>query len=198
VNIKNVRGMCSGLVATMAWFALPTTAWAQFGKPWERFEDPQTGDICGVVNTSNANLTVVAQTGEVILITGRDRRLNRLFVDEDNNVFYNGFAAGQILFADDADGYPAVFWMTDRGTVVKVDERTGEPSDSRLLPEEIGNTGCDPCGSIDDDPLCDRNPIDDNAGLNIWPILCGTGAAPGLLLLVVALPLLGRMHRCSR
>jgi len=198
VSFKNLRGTCSGLVAAVAWIALPTTALAQFGEDWDLFQDPETGETCGVVNTSNVDLTIVADTGEVILITGRDTLLDRLFVDEDNNVFYNGFASGQIVFADDADDYPSVFWITDRGTVVEVDERTGEPLDSGLFPEEVGNTGCDPCDSIDDDPFCYEDVIDGGDEVHFGPILCGAGAGPALLLSAAALPLVGRMHRRRR
>jgi len=198
VSFKNLRGTCSGLVAAVAWIALPTTALAQFGEDWDLFQEPETGETCGVVNTSNVDLTIVADTGEVILITGRDTLLDRLFVDEDNNVFYNGFASGQIVFADDADDYPSVFWITDRGTVVEVDERTGEPLDSGLFPEEVGNTGCDPCDSIDDDPFCYEDVIDGGDEVHFGPILCGAGAGPALLLSAAALPLVGRMHRRRR
>ena len=198
MSFKNLRGTCSGLVAAVAWIVLPTTALAQFGEDWDVFQDPETGETCGVVNTSNVDLTIVADTGEVILITGRDTLLDRLFVDEDNNVFYNGFASGLIVFADDADGYPSVFWITDRGTVVEVDERTGEPLDSGLFPEEVGNTGCDPCDSIDDDPFCYEDVIDGGDDVHVGPILCGAGAGPALLLSGAALPLAGRMHRRRR
>ncbi len=193
---KNVRAWCFGLAAA-AGIAMPGAARAQFGEEWSVFQDPETGAVCGVVNTSNAELTVVADTGEVIRITGRDTRLDALLVDDDNNVYYNGFAAGRMVYADDADGYPTVFWITDRETVVQLDARTGQPLDSGLFPEEIGNTGCDPCDSIDDDPFCDRDGAD-GGGFRFGPLLCGAGAAPALWISVVALPLVGRTRRRRR
>jgi len=189
--------LCAWLVAA-GLTAIPTPAWAQFGEDWAIFEDPETDEACGVVNAANAELTVVDRTGEVILITGRDTLLGRLFVDDNNDVFYDGFAAGAIVFADDADDFPTVFWITDRGTVVDLDVGTGEPFDSGLFPEEIGFTVCDPCDLVDSDPFCDDGGFGGGGGGSVGIIGCGVGALPAMMLTAVGLPFVGRSYRRSR
>ncbi len=188
-NIPSPRLAFTALTAVLL---MCSPVFAQFGEDWALFIDPETDEECGIVNTAQLELTVIERTGEFVIINGRDTVLDRLFVDTDNTVYYNGFRSGSVVFADDADGYPTVFWVTDRDTVVEVDEESGEPLDSGLLPEEIGNTGCDPCDLVDDRSLCDDpSPvIDSGAGLTNLTIACGSGAMPAmipaLLLLTIA------------
>jgi hypothetical protein len=181
------------LVSAFVVLFVPGLALGQFGDDWVVFVDPLTGEECGIVNTSNAELTVVDATGEMILVSGVDTLLPLLFVDLDNNVFFDGQPAGTIVYADDADGFASVFWVTDLDTVVEIDLVTGEPFDSGLFPEEISGNGCFACDFIDDDPFCGGEfPID------FPPISCGTGSAVPLMAGGLLMPFVGGMVRRRR
>jgi hypothetical protein len=174
-------------MAVAAVLLLCPAASAQFGQDWVVFVDPVTGERCGIVNSAYLELTVLENTGQLVIVTGADTLLSSLFVDANNNVYQDGFSAGWIGFADDADGFASVFWLTDRDTVVEIDEITEDLYDSGLYPDELGNLGCNACDFVDDAYLCD--------GVGDGGFICGFGAPSALipiLLLLTAAKLTAR------
>ncbi len=179
---------------------------------WIIFEDFVSGAECGIINTSNAELISLFDTGEMVIVSGADTILPDLIVTSDDFVLYRGEPSGQVEFVDDGDGLPAVFWTTLIGTVVEVDTFTGEPFDSGLLPEERINTGCDACDLVDNNSLCDDigngngggnggggNNGGDNGGDIFIPLpsICGVGSIASIVMTVFAFPFL-RISRASR
>ena len=167
---------------------------AQLDESWVQFVNEDIDFVCGVVNASNAELVVLEDTGEMVLISGTDTVLSDVFVDDDNLVYFDGAPAGQLALFVDGDGLDAVFWVTLTDTVVGVDTFTGEPFDSGLFPEERINTGCDACQLIDESVFCE-----DDGGVVPIPPLCGAGI-PGFAALGMVLALSLRLvgHRRSR
>ena len=40
--------------------------------PWDTFVDPLSSSACDVVNASNAELVVLSDTGQLVIVTGAD------------------------------------------------------------------------------------------------------------------------------
>ena len=87
--------------------------------PWVTFADePISDSVCDVVNAENAELVVLASTGELVIVTGRDVILQGTFVDANDDVFFQGQPAGFLTFADDADGFRTLWWEWPTGRTV--------------------------------------------------------------------------------
>jgi len=145
------------------------------------FLDDGSGEICGIVNTANAELVVLVDTGELVVVTGTDLVLADTFVDDSGFVFLGGLPAGLIDFADDAVGFPKLWWLGLDGSVLDIDPLTGEPSSSGFTPDQIEGAFCDGCerwddpvdcglvadsdldGVEDDFDFCDNTPLDETA-----------------------------------
>ncbi len=144
------------------------TAWDQF------FDDPNISDsICGVVNAENAELVVLSDTAQLMIVTQNDTILQDTFVDANNNVFFENQPTGFIEFFDDGDGFRSLWWVALNGQVVAIDPFTAAPSASTALPSEFTNVACDACEFVDLPPaeICD--PV---VGPDLPPIeivLCG-------------------------
>jgi len=177
------------IVACIAVLATPGTIFAQFGETWQEFQDPASGSICGIINTPSADLTVIDATGEVVRVDGLDNVLEDWFANDSNEVSFNGTFVGDILYADDADGLPALFIIDIDGFVVDVTDFSEEPVLTDLLPDEIANTNCNACNAVDNDGgLC-------VAGGGF----CGFGApASSLSIMLLSFVGLGRRSRRMR
>ncbi len=150
--------------------------------PWDIFDDPNSASTCDAVNVSNAELVVLSDTGELVIITGTDLILTATFVDADGFVFFDGIAVGVIDFADDGDGLRTLWWMSLDGTVVDVDPLTGEPASTNLLPSDFSGVPCDACqlwdnladcigdqdgdGIVDVIDICPDTPLDEPADID--------------------------------
>ncbi len=197
------RGKIGQLGMFASAMAVLLCAGTALGQPieedWVVFQDSLTGSNCGVVNAANAELIVLFQSGNMVVVSGADVVLQDLVVYSDNSVSYLSEPAGYIDFAEDGDGLPAVFWLTLTGTVVQINTFTGEPTDSGLLPSDRINTVCDACTLIDQSSLCDNTPGDggNGGGTITLPDLCGAGAPAALVVTAALLPLvsLGRRRR---
>jgi hypothetical protein len=129
---------------------------------------------------------ILLESESLAIVSGQDTVLSETFVNTDDEVFVGGEPAGYLEFLTDGDGFRAVFWTTEAGTIMEVDTSTGEVMDSGLLPEERINTGCDACEFIDGThPDCSdvtESAPDDGAVIAPAPgsALCGAGAPAAL------------------
>jgi len=122
--------------------------------PWDVFADPDSASVCDTVNAANAELVVLSDTGELVIISGVDVVLDATFVDADGFVFFDGFPVGVIDFAEDGDRFRTLWWTSLSGTVVEVDEFTGEPFATDLFPSDFHGVPCDACAFWDDPADC--------------------------------------------
>lgn len=144
---------CLVAVAVALGAASKTPCHAQV-RPWDVFSDTLSPSICDVVNAANAELAVLSDSGNFVIITGADVILQDTFVDFDGNVFDLGDPAGFIDFADDGDGFRTLWWLSITGRVIEIDGFTGEPFESVFLPEDLTDAACDACDFWDDPSVC--------------------------------------------
>lgn len=140
------------VVAASAFVVIASSGFAQV--PWDTFSDPLSSSVCDVVNAANAELVVLSETGFLTIVTGPDVILEDLFADTDGNVFYFGESAGFLEFAEDGDGFRTLWWVSNTGRVVEVDDFTSEPLVSDLFPDDFFDVPCDACGLWDDPTTC--------------------------------------------
>lgn len=127
--------------------------------PWVEFLDQGSGEVCGIVNTTQAELVVLNDTGELVLVTGPDLVLTGTFVDESGFVFIGGLPAGLLDYADDAFGFPKLWWLGADGTVVDFDPLTFEPFATSSTPDQISGL-CGACERWDDPAVCGGSAAD--------------------------------------
>jgi hypothetical protein len=178
------------VLMAMGWLA-GADAYAQ-NVPWDVFADPSSDSVCDLVNASNAELVVLSNTGELVIVTGTDVILADTFVDLDSNVFFDGLPAGLLTFATDDDGFRTLWWVGLNGNVVSVDLFTGEPSVTNERPSDFADVPCDACDFWDDQSVCPTSPppTPNPPVLNIS--FCGAGAGMSMALTVIGLGLIGR------
>lgn len=155
-----------------------------FGQtPWILFEDDASFSACDVVNANNVDLVVLAETREMVIISGRDVILEELQVDASLNVYYAGEPAGFLTFDFDGDDLRSLWWVSLTGRVVDVDPFDGEPGETDLFPSDFRGAACDACDYWDDQTVC--------LAPEPPPTIDITFCAPGMLLpmMVVALSL---------
>ena len=139
--------------ALFVFTVLPTLTHGQTA-PWDVFEDPASPSVCDVINAANAELVVLHDTGQLVLITGTDVPLVDTILDEFDQVFFEGVPAGLISFQEDGDGFRTLWWTGLTGQVVDVDPFTGEPTATTLLPSDFFDVPCDACDFWDDQSVC--------------------------------------------
>lgn len=176
-----------------AWAA---PAFGQIEEDWAVFTDQPTGTACDIVNGSNVEFVVLFESGNLATVSGVV--LTDLVVDISDPVLpvtFDGEPAGFLDFREDADGLPALFWLSLGETVVGIDTFTSKPFDSHDLPGEFGDTGCDACDIIDSS-LCDDGGDDDGGDDDFPPlILCGAGADGSVVAAALMMPVIGRWRR---
>lgn len=153
-----LRGRYVAVFAAVFWAG---AALAQV-KPWELYVDPLSNSACDVVNADNAQLVVLKNSGQMVIITGTDVTLGDTLVDAQGFVFFEGDPAGTIGFAEDGDDLRSLWWVSLTGTVVRVNGFTGEPSLTDNTPDDYDDVPCDACEFWDDPSLCedDEEPED--------------------------------------
>lgn len=151
------------------------------------FQDSESASICDLVNSANAHLVVLTDTGEFALVTGEDTRLEGTFVDVNGDVFVNDEPAGFVTFADDGDGLRSLWWLAPSGFAVHIDTITLQISESQILPDQISDVPCDACTFWDvaadcqsTEPPPDERPVVIN--------FCGSGIA------MMGLPMMLGLH----
>jgi hypothetical protein len=116
--------------------------------------DDVSSSSCDLVNASNTELAVLADTQELVIIAGQDVVLLNTFVDDTGEVFVDNELVGFVEFATDGDGFRTLWWVTLTGTVVAVDSLTGDPFDSGFFPDDFIDAPCDACVFWDDPFEC--------------------------------------------
>jgi hypothetical protein len=150
----------SGVFAALVFFACSAfPAGAQI-VPWDVFEDTLSDSVCDVVNAANAELVVLSDTGQLVIVTGLDVTLEDTFVDLSGFVFFEGLPVGLIDFAEDGDGFRTLWWTSLTGRVVDVSGFTGEPAETELFPSDISGVPCDACDFWDDPAVCGPTVLD--------------------------------------
>ena len=123
-------------------------------QPWDLFIDSQSSSQCDLVNADNAQLVVLTDTGQLVIVTQADVTLVDTFVDLDGNVFFEGQQAGFIDFADDGDDFRTLWWTGLTGQVVVLDPFTSVPAAGNFFPEDFFDVPCDACPFWDDPSAC--------------------------------------------
>ncbi len=171
--------------------------------PWDTFvDDPLVSiSVCDVVNAANAELVVRSDTGNLVIVSGVDVILQDTVVDLNGSVFLAGVdvfgvefrdPVGFIDFADDGDGFRTLWWTSLTGTVVNVDDFTGELTSTDLFPSDFIDVPCDACPFWDDPTVCNEEPLP-RPPPPTQPVtigLCGSGTTLSLSLIVVGLTLM--------
>ncbi len=119
--------------------------------PWEVFEDSESASRCGLVNAENAELVVLVETGQLVLVTNDDIVLENTFLNQSNDVIVDGEPTGFLTFAEDADGFRTLWWVSLTGRVITVDGLTGRPRESDAVPADFQDVPCDACEFWDED-----------------------------------------------
>ena len=156
--------------------------------------DDKTDDKCDLIHAANAELVVLSATGELVLVSADDIILDGTFVDKDGAVFVDDDPAGSLRFAEDADGFPTLWWLAFNGRVMSIDGLSGDEFDisaSELLPSDIGNTTCAACDGFWDIEADCVEPEPPPVVVNVFP-LCGLGF--GTLMMGMTFVALAGMH----
>lgn len=142
------------VIATVCGLFVAVLCTSGHAAPWVPYADTVSDSVCDVVNAANLELVVLEASGEFVGITGTDVVFLDTFVDEDGTVFYEGQLAGFIDFAEDGDGFRTLWWFTLLGDVANVNEFTGEPTPTGLVPEDFVDVPCDACPLWDEPAEC--------------------------------------------
>jgi len=145
---------------------------------------------CDLINAANADLVVLSDTAELMLVSTQDTILEDTFVDEDNNVFIGDQPVGFIDFATDGDGFRTLWWLAPSGFVVWIDTLTLEATESEWLPTDFVDVPCNACDGFWDN-AADCPPPDPGPTPDRGPIFRICGAGFGMLFGVVLLGLVG-------
>lgn len=170
--------------------AMSANAFGQF-LPWDTFIDPLSTSECDIVNAENAELVVLSDTGQLVIVTGRDVILQDTFVTVEGDVFYLGQPVGFITYEADGDGFQTVWWVSLTGQVVNVDGFTGQPSVTDSLPADFLDVPCDACDFWDDPSVCAPLEPTDPITIN----LCGTSTALAMAMTFAGLTATGLVRR---
>jgi len=170
-----VAGLLAGWAAAPLYGQIPGV---------DLFQDSESDSVCDVVNSANAQLVVLQDTGEFVLVTGEDTRLEGTFVDVNGDVFVDDDPAGFVTFADDGDGLRSLWWLAPSGFAVHVDTITLQISESSVLPSQIIDVPCDACAFWDVAADCKRSNPPGSGPPAVRITFCGSGLG------MIGLPLL--------
>jgi hypothetical protein len=150
-------------------------------RPWVIFDDPASTTLCSVIRAANAELVMLAATGQLVIVSGPDIPLEGTRVDDQNSVFFGNQFAGVLDFAIDGDGRRSVWWTGLTGEVIRVDPLTGQPTVTDQRPNNFRNITCDACNLWDDVATCaePEPPVTPPVTVN----LCGQDVTFPLMLL---------------
>jgi len=153
---------------------------------WDVFSDDRSTSLCGLVNALNNELVVLSDTSQLMIVSGRDTILADTFVDAEGFVFLGSDPVGVIEFAEDADGFRTLWWLTLDGRIVQLDPFTAEPSSSDEVPADFRNVACDGCEFVDTpaaDLCLEDDVIDsDNPLVPVVLSICGAGTGSIMML----------------
>ena len=153
---------------------------------WDVFSDDRSGSLCGVVNARTNELVVLNGTSQLMIVSSRDTILADTFVDAEGFVFLGIDPVGVIEFAEDADGFRTLWWLTFDGRIVQLDGFDLTPFASEEFPEDFRNIPCDACDFVDNPlaELCAEDDVivSDNPFVPLILDFCGVGVGSGLML----------------
>lgn len=152
----NPATLVTQLVVGIVWLVVLAAAPVRAQVPWITFEDSDSASVCNVVNAEGDELVVLDATGQLVIVTGTDLILEDSFVDFDGSVIFEGFSAGFITFATDADGFRTLWWLADTGEVMRLNAFF-RPTLSDFLPGDFSGVPCDACPLWDDASACDAD-----------------------------------------
>ncbi|MFQ5489304.1 MAG: hypothetical protein ACE5GE_01170 [Phycisphaerae bacterium] len=165
-------------------------------------DDPAISDAtCGLINAENVRLVISDVDSSLVLVNGADRVLANTLVTSETQVFIDDQPVGFVEFATDQRGRRRVFWVTEIGSLYRLNP-DGEPVATEVFPEEV--TGdCDPCAELWDNPADCQDGVDDipvdpvsDASTALVNSLCGSGSGTGLMGMLLALiPAIAKRHR---
>ena len=181
------------LAAVAGFMAVNTSAFGQT-LPWDTFIDPLSTSVCDVVNAENAELVIWTETGQLVIISGRDVVLEDTYVTPEGDVLFLGEPVGFIAYDTDGDGFRTVWWVSLTGRVVSIDGFTGEPSETNMVPGDFFNVACDACEFWDDPLVCTPPDPAPTPTINV----CGTDTVLPLALIFTGLTMTGLVHRRYR
>ena len=160
--------------------------------PWDVFDDALSDAVCDVINAENAELVVLSDTGQLVIVTGRDVILEDTFVTAEGDVLYHGQSTGFITFETDGDGLRSVWWVSLTGRVVSIDGFTGEPAITDMLPTDFVDVPCDACDLWDNPTDClEPDPVVPPVTIN----LCGTNTVLAMSMTLIGLVVTGLVRR---
>jgi len=184
------RGIVAA-IGSVAWVLTAETAANAQSFAWDSFEDLESPSLCEVVNAANAELVVLSDTGQLMIISGSvDNILADTFVDEDLQVFFEDDFVGFIEFANDGDDFRTLWWTSLTGRVVEVDGFTGEPFETDSFPEDYFDVPCDACELRPDDSQC----VDPVPRPPVFSF-CGAGLHSAMVMTFAGLALMGLSRR---
>ena len=123
--------------------------------PWDVFEEPTVGSVCGVVNVVSLEFAVRSCDGALVLITGPDAGFGNTFVTLDGEVQIDGQFAGFVVYDVDGDGFFTLWWVSEEGFVIDFNDVTYEPFETDFLPGDFGNVPCEVTDFWEGDGDCD-------------------------------------------
>lgn len=116
------------------------------------FDEPFSASRCEVVNAALVELAVIDATGELEVLSGDVVPFS--FVDSAGYVYIDLIPAGVIVFADDADGFRTLWWLSLSGTIIDWDETFRIARETHQLPSSRSNVPCGVCEVIYDPAIC--------------------------------------------
>jgi len=128
---------------------------------WDTFSDVFSTSVCDLINAENAELVLLRDSDQLMIVSGNDVIMQDTFVDANGFVFFEGLPFGLLDFTDDGDGLRTLWWMTLLGRAIHIDELSGLPSVSNVLPSEVFDVPCD-ASAFWDGCLADTDCDNDN------------------------------------
>lgn len=193
--MSRIRWIFGILTCLTAGVPMATAGDVATTQPWIVFEDFNSNSRCGIVNAGNAELVVLRDSFQLVIVSGRDTILVDTFVDADNTVFFEGVPFGSLNFEEDRDGYRTLWWTTLTDTVVDIDDFSAKPRATDAFPDQFEKVPCDACEYWDNPADCDDFVID-TPGLIFN--FCGAGTREGAasaMLLLLPFKLFGRRKK---
>ena len=161
---------------TLMYAARPAAAQTQ----WDVFTDAQSDSLCGLVNALNNELVVLNGTSQLMIVSSRDTILTDTFVDLEGFVFLGIDPVGVIEFAEDADGFRTLWWLTFDGRIIELGALDPIPFASEEFPGDFRNVPCNACQFVDNPiaELCAQDDVivSDNPFVPLILNFCGVGS----------------------
>jgi len=128
-----------------------------YAQPWVVFEDGESDSVCGIVNAAEHELVVLADTGELVIVSDVDVILGGTFVDLDNTVYIDDEPFGFLSFFEDGDDFATLWWVIEPDLRVVGIDQFGGFYESDFFPDDFIDVACSACDFWDDPLDCDED-----------------------------------------